>query len=384
MDHALQRLQRRVGALNRVSALTITILVAGFYVAFTLIALGLHDWDPLWFVWIGERYADLDPAGRTGYDGQFIYYLGRDGRDAIPHLDNPAYRLQRILLPVVVRVLSLGAPALVPWAMVAINLVAIVITTHTLARWLEVQNLAPGYAVMYALYVGTVMAYSRGLTEPLAFCLATWGAVLWLRDEPARAVVPLALAALTKEITLLFVIGLLLSSLADRDVRSALWAMAAFAPLMVWELVLFLMMDTLPLIAGPSLERVPLIGILPHLTIEPGRLSGLLFAGLPALVLLGASLWFLWRTRGRSAAAWWLLLNGLFVVLMPIDVYDHVMHAGRNACGLVVAATFTLPCFDKRVRLPMLAYLVLPTLTWLVPVLRWAPWLSQAGLSIEH
>jgi hypothetical protein len=377
MTQPLQRLRRSATALRQASALTITLLVAGFYLAFTVAALSLHQGDPLWFVWIGERYADLDPDGRTGYDGQFIYYLARDGQDAIPHLDNPAYRLQRILLPVVVRLLSMGSPALIPWVLIAVNLTAIVVTTYSLARWLEDREIAPGYAVGYALYVGTFLAYSRGLTEPLAFCLVTWGAVLWFRDKPAWAIVPLALATLTKEITLLFVIGLFLSSLAERNLRSAFWAAAAFVPLLIWELVLFVTMDTMPLISGPSLERVPLIGILPHLTLEPGRLSGLLFAGLPALALLIASLFFLWQTKGRSAVVWWLLLNGLFVVLMPIRVYDHVMHAGRNACGLALAVALMLPSLDKRLRLPVLVYLTLPTLMWLVPVLRWSPWASQ-------
>src|SRR4051812_40184986 len=47
-------------------------------------------------------------AGLQGYDGQFTYYIARDLLDAKPNLDVPAYRFQRILHPLMVRLLSLG------------------------------------------------------------------------------------------------------------------------------------------------------------------------------------------------------------------------------------------------------------------------------------
>lgn len=142
-----EELERKADVLKQVSASTVASLVAGFYLLFTVVALGLHGWDPLWFVWLGERYADLDPAGRTGYDGQFVYYLASDGSAGIPHLDSPAYRLQRILLPVTVRYLSMGSPVPVPWILLFMNFSAIVVTAYLLAKWLKDQNLSPWYAL---------------------------------------------------------------------------------------------------------------------------------------------------------------------------------------------------------------------------------------------
>ena len=43
--------------------------------------------------------------------------------------------------------------------MLAVNLFAIVLATYLLAKWLHEQTLSPWYALMYALYVGTLMAY---------------------------------------------------------------------------------------------------------------------------------------------------------------------------------------------------------------------------------
>lgn len=177
------KLKEKGAQLNRAHVVTVTLLVAAFYIAFTLVALALHGWDPMWFVWIGERYAELDPAGRTGYDGQFVYYIARYGTDALAHLDSPVYRLQRILYPAIVRLASFGATSFVPWVLVIINLAAIVISTYLLAVWLDDQSLSPWYALMASMYVGMFLAYTRDLTEPLALCLAASGARLWRHTE---------------------------------------------------------------------------------------------------------------------------------------------------------------------------------------------------------
>ena len=221
------------------------------------------------------------------------------------------------------------------------------------------------------------MAYSRDLTEPLAYCLAALGITLWLRRMHARAIIALALALLAKEITLLFVVGIMASAAAQKNLKLAMRALISILPLALWQSYLFMKLGTIPMIAGPSLEYIPLKGIIPHLTFEPGRLSSCLFVGLPGLAMLCISIFYLFRDRGRSSAMWWLLLHSIFVVLMPLSVYDHIMHAGRNAIGLVLSTLFLLPIIRMPSRILLLGYCVLPTLAWLIPILRWAPWLSR-------
>lgn len=361
--------------IDAVAAATLSVLV--FYTAFTVIGLAVHGWDPFWFVWTGERYAHLTPGGTTGYDGQFSYYIARYGGDAIPHLDNPPYRLQRILYPAVLFLLSLGKPDLIPWMMIAVNLIAIALTTRLLAQWLQERDLSPWYALAYALYVGTFMAYSRDLTEPLAFYLAALGIVLWFRGRPKWAVAVLALALLAKEITLLFVFGLIASSLVGKKPKEALLAALASLPLAAWQGCLFLKFGAFPMTAGPPLERIPLNGIIPHLSFEPGRLSAFLFVGLPGLALLFASLHYLSRGGGHPER-WWLLLQSLFVVLMPLATYDHIMAAGRNGCGLVLSALFLFPIVNQPLRVLSMCCWILPTLVWMIPVWIMAPWHIRA------
>src|SRR6185369_1874398 len=212
----------------------VVLAAAAFYGAFTLAALALHGWNPLWFVWIGERYASGDPHGHSGYDGQFVYYIARDGLDAVPHLDSPAYRLGRILYPALVAGLSGGNVALMPWAMVLINFAAIITTTALLTRWLVERGVPRWYGLLYPLYVGTVMAYSRDLTEPLAYALASAGVLAWLDQRRTTAVALLALAGLTREATLLFPAALAIAEALSRRWDRAVAAALAALPLALW------------------------------------------------------------------------------------------------------------------------------------------------------
>src|SRR5215813_11138140 len=148
-------------------ALPVLLTAAGLGTAFTLTALALHEWNPLWFVWIGERWANLDPQGRSGYDGQFIYFLARDGWAALPHLDSPSYRLQRILYPALARLLSGANTTALPWVMVALNFAAILAITLLITRWLVTHGLSRWWGLTYPLFVGTLMSYARDLTEPI-------------------------------------------------------------------------------------------------------------------------------------------------------------------------------------------------------------------------
>lgn len=356
----------------------VTLVAGGFYLAFTLAALALHGWNPLWFVWIGEKFANHDPHGRTGYDGQFVYYIARYGAAAETFLDNPSYRFRRILMPVVAAVLSGAEPVLIPWAIVLIGFASVVTTTWVLARWLEAKGARAAYAFGYPLYVGIFLAYSRGLTEPLAFALATPGAIAWIEGRRGRAWGLLAAAALAKEIALLFVLGLAVAEAVRGRWRGALAGFSTALPLLFWEAFLTARFHSAgaPLVTGGRLSPVPLAGIVPHLTAEPGRISAFLFVALPAAALLVLSARLV-RRNPSSHEAWLVLVHALWTVLLPAGVYDHVMAAGRNSAGLVIAALLLFPALGGALRHLLLACWTSPTLIWLVPVLRWAPWTAK-------
>src|SRR5690606_15507377 len=128
--------------------------------------------SPLALVTLGTRFSDGDLQGETGtegYDGQFVYYIARDPGDAERFLDVPAYRFQRILLPILGRVLAFGQNDLLPWSLLLVNLVALAAGTYTLEHLLEQYGTSRWYALGYGLSLPALGAARLSLPEPLAY-----------------------------------------------------------------------------------------------------------------------------------------------------------------------------------------------------------------------
>jgi hypothetical protein len=353
----------------------VALVAAAFYGAFTFAALAWHGWNPLWFVWIGERYATGDPAGRTGYDGQFVYYIARDGWAALPHVDAPVYRFGRILYPLSVRLLSAGDAACIPWAMVAINAAAIVATTALLTRWLTARGVPRWYGLVHPLFVGTMMAYSRDLTEPLAYGLAAAGLIAWLGARHVAAVMLFVLAGLTREVTLLFPAAIAIAELLAGRVASAITAASAVVPESCWLLYLVVGRGLPGAWAGPSHVTLG-ASFLGNVSLEVGRVSSLLFVGLPLLALMPAALRRVYRVP-RDPVSWVLALNVALGVALPGGVHNHIFAASRTLTGVLLALIFLFPEATSRARALVAAVAVVPTLIWLGPVLSWAPWTAK-------
>lgn len=361
---------------DRRSALPVVATAAAAYAAFTLLALALHGWNPLWFVWIGERWADLKPRGRIGYDGQFVYYIARDGWAAVPHLDNAPYRFQRILYPMATRLLSGGAPAAMPWAMLAINAVANIVTTLLLARWLAARAVSPWYALAFAFWVGNLMSYSRDLTEPLACALAAGGVLAWLSERRLAAIALLALATLTRETTAVFIGALAIAELLHWQWRRVAVLAAALLPMLAWQVYLQQQFGVAPASSASRMLLLPATANFTRLSLEPGRLSALFFIGLPMLAL--TPLVARWLVRlPRDPITWLVALHFAFALLLPPFSHSHVLLAGRLISGLVLALVLALPHYSPGVRTAIFAGAVVPTLVWLPVVLWWAPWTAK-------
>ena len=152
-----------------------TLLVLGATLGLSLLVLINHDWDPMAFVRLGSRYSESKPQGTIGYDGQFAYQIATHPLDAAPYLDIPAYRYQRILYPILGRLAGLGQPALIPWALLGINIAALTIGTHVTAEILAARGLGRWYAVTVGLFAGQLVSLRMDLNEPCALTLALLG-----------------------------------------------------------------------------------------------------------------------------------------------------------------------------------------------------------------
>ena len=102
-------------------------LVAAIYGGIILFT---HALDPLAFATLGTRFSQHVPSGTEGYDGQFAYQIAVKPTGAAPFLDVPAYRYQRILYPLLARLLALGDAALGRWGKMGPDVAAVCYPDH--------------------------------------------------------------------------------------------------------------------------------------------------------------------------------------------------------------------------------------------------------------
>lgn len=282
-----------------------------------------------------------------GYDGQFTYFIARDLDSAAPCIDVPAYRYQRILLPILGAMFSFGNDDLIPIIFVLVNLTALVASTALLEDLLVAMGRSRWFAVVYGGFFGVVVGVRLGTTEPLAYGLVA-GAI-WLliqREQPLLAAALLALAAFTKETTGLFVAGFMLYYALERRWRDAtLTGLIVGVPFLLWQIYLHNWLGEFGIgsggAGGTSFEFIPYNGIW-RIWVD-GSFAAFVVLGLlfiPSAVIPSA--WGLWVTTKEFLSGQYHLYTCLFfamVIIMPFvpfSTYREFLGIFRFIVGMVM------------------------------------------------
>ena len=152
-----------------------------------------------------EMHPYLDP--QSGYDGQFYAQMSLDPTLRNPHLneaiDEPNYREQRIILPLMAYILGGGRPAAVIVTYALLNLLFWFVLLGALVYWMKAKSPRDFLAVAaIVLTSGALVSIERSLTDLPA---ATLGALGLMAGE-SHAVVFIAAAILTKPTSGLFLL----------------------------------------------------------------------------------------------------------------------------------------------------------------------------------
>jgi hypothetical protein len=224
--------------------LPVTLVAFLSILVFVAIVLVRYDWDPMAFVMEGTRFRQGVPDGTWGYDGQFAYYIALDPLNAPPWMDHDAYRYQRILYPALVWVFSLGGqPVLIPWAMIAINLVCILAATWLLSGMLAKRGAPAWVALSFVFFIGVFVALRGNLLEPLAISLSLLGLAFSYRAKWLWAGLAFSLAILAKEMALAFLLGVVA------------WLLLRQTPPSVWEKLRSLSLRVIPQFLRSSFQH---------------------------------------------------------------------------------------------------------------------------------
>src|SRR5437660_2227407 len=211
------------------SPLVPAIVIAICYVTFFVLLLRTRGGDVSLFVIAGGVNVDASkvPAGLTvipnigGYDGIWFYRLAINPFTRVQaahgiRIDNPPYRQQRVMYPLIVWLLALGHVTWIPGLLVIVNILAAAMMAAFGGAFAKRFRLHALWGVIVPLYPGFVLSFSRDLAEIVAAAFAM-GAIwaLTSRRNTAAALL-LTCAVLTRETTLLLAFALALAWLIER------------------------------------------------------------------------------------------------------------------------------------------------------------------------
>lgn len=323
----------------------VAVIAAVLYLAYVALMFG----SPLGWVTLGERFADdgLPLYSEEGYDGQFNYAIARDLSCPAAYIDVPAYRCQRIILPLSGALLSFGQAALIPYALALVNLFGVVIGVHFMAKWLETYRANAWFALGYGLAFGVLGGVRMSVAEPLAYGLAMWGMWLVYRERLWWSIPVFALAGLSKETALLIPAGVGLYLLLQRQLGRAIgFGVGVLSPFVVWQFVLYQMVGAFGVGSGGAgatgFEIIPFMGVIRIFTAGNLSVFALLLVFLIPFVLL-PTFWGLWRiiqdTRNQrwTLATTVLFTNVIIMLFVPLSTYGEINGILRFIVGLQIA-----------------------------------------------
>lgn len=322
------------------------------------------DWDPRVFADLGSRYALGEINGSPGYDGQFNYFiaLSPQPQQVAGRLDVPAYRYQRILYPLLARVVSGGKPPLLPWALLAINLAALPLATFLTSELLRNRGASPWHSIPFGLWAGLLGALRTDLSEPLAFALVALAILLDDHDLRAWSGVVLAVAAFAKETTLVFLLAWAVwGLLSTGQAKSLLVRLLPALPFVFFQFWLRSVFGSFGIgsggAQGTAFEILPFAGLAS--TGQAGLRVLIVLSIVYAPGILVPAVWGIlspllqWLRQEVSLESLFLFASALIIVLAPFSTFREPLGITRLASGMVLSGLLQVARQGRR---SLLAY----------------------------
>ncbi|HDR9239092.1 hypothetical protein [Burkholderia vietnamiensis] len=140
----------------------------------------------------------------AGWDGQFYYSMSNDIfalRDTVAHIDTPAYRYQRIGIPLIANIISklIGQSWVSPLVYYSTSLGLVLLATVIGSRWLQLHGRSPYLILLWSLAAGVQVTILNGLPDAGADALLILALICWYERRAALYVLAMSFAALARE-----------------------------------------------------------------------------------------------------------------------------------------------------------------------------------------
>lgn len=293
------------------------------------------------------------PAGfvildQPAYDGAQYYRIAR----RVPDFFRPAewdsiaadlpraYGYQRMLLPVIAFMLSMGNVAALPFAFLAINSASLL-----LAAWLFLRRWPHHPLAAAALALGPAATVSMHfmLAEPLTILLVT----AFLVRFTARAslgwteALLLSLLVLSREVNVVFVAVLGAYLIGTRQWKNIPWLVPSATAFLAWHLWIYAVFGDIPFLESGGKSALPFTAMFALIAGAEGfNRFTLTSIPLALLVVLPGLAWtarLAWTGRDRSFQA----IGALALLLVMASMPDHIW-GSITSIGRVITPTYPL------------------------------------------
>lgn len=172
-------------------------------------------------------FTELYAQHESGWDGQFYYYISNDifaEKDTTEHIDAPAYRYQRIGLPLAANLVAqaFGREWVSPTTYYLTSLTLILIATFLTASFFKENGINPLWAAVWSLGYGTQITLLNGLPDGAADALLIIATISIIRKHLLIYTIVMTFAVLSREAYVLFPLILAIYAWSNRIRHSGL------------------------------------------------------------------------------------------------------------------------------------------------------------------
>jgi hypothetical protein len=359
--------------------LQIILIVSFVYLFIILLFISFFNFNFSSLALISERISPINTfpkgivvfSGINGYDGQYFYNIALNPFD--PNNFTYSFRFQRILYPLIVYLFSLGFKEIIPFLMLFVNFVSILISTFFIILILKKHNARLEWAYLWAFNPAFLVGLTRDLAEPLLglflvlFIYFLEEKRIWLSS------IILCFAVLTKEITLLILLPLLIYTLFKKRFRDFLIFLIPLLIFIIWQICLFLIFGKFGLGTNSTLVGIPLNGLFNYL-VDYTKINNIyqfpmMLSSLPAILFCLVCFYFLFKEKELSLYKLLLFFNIIFILSLTREFYslDWIEAIGRQAIGVYL---FSIIYFSKKRHNLIIPFSFLFAISWIDYVFR--------------
>ena len=264
-------MSRNIYKVIRKSSFIPIVVVLGIYLLLILSYIRPYQHNLSSLLKIDERNAnyraELIPAGTVvfhgnGYDGQYNYYIAKDlvFKDAF----TDAFRYQRILYPLLAKVVSFGNDRWLCYSFIIINLLSILLGMIYLKKLIEMNQAKTSLnslLILYGLNLGFILGTLYDLGTPLAISLMVVGLYFCKREKVGLCSLFLACSLLTMENAILVIVPLFLYFIWKKAVQKSIFMLISMVPWLLWQLILWNHFRVIPILSSAGVLTLPFYGM---------------------------------------------------------------------------------------------------------------------------